>query len=351
MSEASDAALNALDQQVALIDGQGVICYVNAAWQAFGQAHRADDQPVQGVGANYLAVCERASASSPDAAQTLHGLRQVLSGERARFEISYPCEQADGRVHWFEMVATPCPATQGAVIIHVDITARQLALQASQASLRRLTHQLGKAREDEDRRLGMALHEDLAQQAAGLRMSLAATMQDAALPEPLQQRLQQLDAGLGELTHAIRRLSFELRPALLDDLGLAAALQALAESVEARPGLTVRVQGADFHAPTDQAATMAYRVAQAFLAWVQQTAPVDAPLNITLELAQGRGHLRLACRMSGPPWARPPLDPQAMAGVDALAAWVHLLGGQLAQPSGPGWAEWTLMLPRLPALA
>ncbi len=133
--ETQVAMLDALPSHVALLDGDGRVVAVNESWRRFAAANGGlpgDD----GVGRNYLEVCGRASGPGSDEARAAaEGIRAVLRGERASFTLEYPCHGPDEQ-RWFRLVATPLPADRGpgAVVTHLNITARRLAQEALRRS-------------------------------------------------------------------------------------------------------------------------------------------------------------------------------------------------------------------------
>lgn len=134
------AVLNALPEHLAVIDRDGTIVRVNAAWTRYGLRNGGDPARI-GVGTNYLDVCRRAKGRwSEGAAECLEGLQAVLSGERDRFELEYPCPSPDV-ARWFLLEAVPLEGAEGAVVTHTDVTAlhqREEALRRQQARYRRL---------------------------------------------------------------------------------------------------------------------------------------------------------------------------------------------------------------------
>jgi PAS domain S-box-containing protein len=125
------AVLNSVGAAIAVIDREGVILAVNAAWTKFGLDNSGPDgsSPVSNsIGANYLSVCQ-----SPDAVAASEGIQAVLRGERFRFSLEYPCHSPTIE-RWFIMHVTPLGEDgRGAVVSHVDISDRVLA----QSTLRR----------------------------------------------------------------------------------------------------------------------------------------------------------------------------------------------------------------------
>jgi len=116
--------IDSLPEHVAVLDAQGTVTQVNRAWADFASDNGGGAMPGTGRGSNYLAV--RAPASTPDAADLLRGLQQVLIGQRAQLRVVYPCHSPTER-RWFAMFAMPLRSTVaggagGAVITHLDIT-------------------------------------------------------------------------------------------------------------------------------------------------------------------------------------------------------------------------------------
>lgn len=123
--------IDCLSAEVAVLDRQGNIVMVNAAWERFASRENpAGPSQNLGVGANYLAVCR--SASGENAQEVLRGLEEVLSGRRPDFSLEYPCHSSTVR-RWFllQVTSIQCPPC-GAVSLHIDITDRKLLEQRLQ---------------------------------------------------------------------------------------------------------------------------------------------------------------------------------------------------------------------------
>ncbi|MBC7942473.1 MAG: PAS domain-containing protein, partial [Chitinophagaceae bacterium] len=126
------ALLNALPAHVALLDADGVIVAVNEAWRRFGEANglRATED---GVGGSYLDACSGVSGADADKAGSVEaGLRAVLAGELTRFSTEYPCDSPTEQRR-FLLTSTPLEGGRrtGAVVMHVDVTDRARAEQAT----------------------------------------------------------------------------------------------------------------------------------------------------------------------------------------------------------------------------
>ena len=124
------AILDTLPVEIALLDRAGIIVLVNDAWRRFA-AENNHASHAASVGLNYLAVCD--AAVGPDAEHArlaAQGIREVLQQARAGFLLEYPCHGPD-RQRWFRLVTLPMSGG-GALLMHLNITAERMALEAAQ---------------------------------------------------------------------------------------------------------------------------------------------------------------------------------------------------------------------------
>lgn len=122
-AELQQRVLDALPAHVAMLNGKGVIEYVNAAWKTFGMdnAYAGTDF---GVGRNYLLLCEQAGEDDPQAREIAAGLRAVLEGEQANFSLEYACHAPEEN-RWYRLVAAA--TGDGAIAMHINVTDRVAA--------------------------------------------------------------------------------------------------------------------------------------------------------------------------------------------------------------------------------
>jgi len=121
------SALDALPAQIAILDEEGKILAVNAAWWRFAAAD-LEVGPAGRVGTNYLELCEGgAEKAGPAAAGIAQGIREIFSLERCDFYLEYPC-CAPAEDRWFAVrvsrFAEPGPVR--VVIAFEDVTERKL---------------------------------------------------------------------------------------------------------------------------------------------------------------------------------------------------------------------------------
>lgn len=123
------AVVDSLPQQIAVLDGSGVIHFVNDSWIQFGIENGGGNfQDWEGV--NYLDVCRSAiGLGDSDATAVLNGLQSVIAGGCESFSHEYACHSPDVR-RWFLLSMVPLEWHQrGAwfVVTHQNITDRVLA--------------------------------------------------------------------------------------------------------------------------------------------------------------------------------------------------------------------------------
>src|SRR6185437_8665900 len=126
-----------------------------------------------------------------------------------------------------------------ALAAFADSVATRLAAERS-VEIERLRYGM-EARERERTRWAREIHDESIQGMGALRLRLA-NARDIADPEALREAVDVVLDGLGNEIDGLRHLITELRPAALDDLGLAAALEALARRAQAIDGLDVRTE-------------------------------------------------------------------------------------------------------------
>lgn len=145
MRAALQLVLDALPDQVALLDARGGIVVVNREWLRFARENGGDPRAV-GPDVNYLDVWRSAGANDTAEDDARQQLAAVLGGQRERMELEYPCNSPLSQ-RWFLMRATHLPGG-GALVVHTDITRRkaaelELADQARRDSLTGLLNRRG----------------------------------------------------------------------------------------------------------------------------------------------------------------------------------------------------------------
>jgi signal transduction histidine kinase len=157
----------------------------------------------------------------------------------------------DGEVIWTSVSAAPVNvADVGAVVVTIDITDSKRAEQALQESYKRLrilSQRLVEVQEDERRALARELHDRVGQTLAALNINLI-IINSQISPEASQQigtRLNDSMKLVAETIALVRDVMTDLRPSVLDDYGLEAAIESHAAQFAARYNIKTKFEKPD----------------------------------------------------------------------------------------------------------
>ena len=127
-----------------------------------------------------------------------------------------------------------------------DITERKQAensLKESSEQLRELSRYLQKVREEERLRIAREIHDELGQQLTGLKMDIAWLMKKAGMDNPdIKNKFADTLSLVDNTVRSIRRIATELRPSVIDDLGLNASLEWQVEEFGSRMGIVIKYE-------------------------------------------------------------------------------------------------------------
>jgi PAS domain S-box-containing protein len=240
-----------------------------------------------------------------------------------------------------DLIATYVPIEGSAgvdriAVVLQDITDRKRAEREQQRSfqeLHALNARLESVREEERTRLARELHDRLGQAMTAIRIDLAALKAAPGCGQELQ-RIDAISGMVEETIHAVRRISTELRPGMLDDLGLAATVEWAAEEFQARTGLVCQVGAAEPDPALDpERATALYRIVQEALTNIARHAGAT---QVTIALAQEGSHLSLEVRDNGRGIAAEQLSARGSLGILGMRERALLLGGEFTIDGEPG---------------
>jgi two-component system sensor histidine kinase UhpB len=210
-------------------------------------------------------------------------------------------------------------------------------------------HQLSQAtlqaQEDERQRVARELHDEAAQALTSLLVRLR-LLERAGDPEAAREHLQELRALTARALEDVRRIALELRPTILDDLGLTAALGWRADEFNAAGAAraSVQVVGIDGRLPRPIELTC-YRVAQEALTNVARHA---AATHVQIILRQEDGWLALEIHDDGQGFDAVAIQAEHTRGLglQGMRERLALVGGDLTIDTRPG--SGTHLLARVP---
>jgi signal transduction histidine kinase len=119
---------------------------------------------------------------------------------------------------------------------------RMEELRQREAMRRQLLERILSAQEEERRRIARELHDEAGQALTSLRVSLGLLEREAHQPEAVRARVAELKRLTEEIMENLHRLAIDLRPAILDHLGLVAALRQYIEACRRRYGLDIQLE-------------------------------------------------------------------------------------------------------------
>ena len=210
---------------------------------------------------------------------------------------------------------------------------RRLEQQA--AALTRLQFQFLESQENTARRFSHELHDELGQALTAVKANLSA-LRTQNEPERVDDCMKLVDQAIND----VREMSQLLRPTMLDDFGLDAALRALTESFAQRTGITLDYQSnlAAERLP-DQVETNLFRIAQESLTNIARHANAE---KVGVELARRNGLVTLRIRDNGKgmEMARRKGQKETLAsggmGLAGMETRAQACGGRLTVESAPG---------------
>jgi signal transduction histidine kinase len=194
----------------------------------------------------------------------------------------------------------------GLVVVARDITEHQRAaenLENSRSELRALSAQLQSVREEERMRIAREIHDELGQVLTGLKMdvvSLTKRMAEANAQtdwQQLKERSQAIAVLINNAILTVRKISTELRPGLLDAVGLTAAIEWQAKEFEKRTGIKCELNLPQSNVVLDQNRSVAvFRVFQEILTNVTRHAQAS---KVSVVLEEQGTYLFLEARDNG----------------------------------------------------
>ena len=219
-----------------------------------------------------------------------------------------------------------------------ETRASQEALHGAYGRLRALTRQLEDAKEEEKRSIARELHDEMGQLLSAIKINLKALIR---LPERSVERGERIADAIAlvdDLIGHVRMMALDLRPPLLDELGLVAALRGYAEGQSVRTGVAIGVEanaGAEMLRP--ETAIAAFRIVQEA---VHNTLRHASAGRITVSVRSDSNRLLLSVRDDGLGFdVAEALQRAAIGGHLGLLGMrerVEALGGRLEIDSAPG---------------
>jgi PAS domain S-box-containing protein len=260
--------------------------------------------------------------------------------------------QRDGKYRWFLVRTVPLRDEQGNIVkwfgTSTDIEDRKHAedaLQYSLDELRALAARLQSVREEERTRVAREVHDELGQALTAIKFESASLIRDLPVDaKNLADRVASIMKLADETIQAVRRISTELRPGVLDDLGLMAAIEWAGAEFQNRTGTSCRLDLPENDIVIDQErATALFRILQEALTNVARHSNAT---RVNIRLAEEERSLVLEVHDNGKGIGKDELSSGRSLGILGMRERALVLGGGIVISGAPD--EGTTIEVRIP---
>lgn len=215
------------------------------------------------------------------------------------------------------------------------VAQRTEAFKASRDQLRNLAKRLQVAREEERARVSREVHDVIGQILTGLKMDVSALGRQLQRENnPAVEKIGQINSLLDEAIKSARKVATDLRPAVLDNFGLVAAVEWHLREFEARSGIACSFECAVESVPlTADDATAIFRLIQEALTNVARHSQAT---QVTVSIDAGADVLGVQIRDNGKGITEQDLAGSRSLGLLGMRERVHLLHGKISFQGQPG---------------
>ncbi|MBL0064922.1 MAG: PAS domain S-box protein [Bacteroidetes bacterium] len=313
------------------VDANGIILEMNPAGMEILEASNAS----QVVGKRVLDIINENYRKAYAESSELVFLGQSFKQE---FEIT----TLRGNRKWVESHVVPLRNSTGEITsslaISRDITANKKAEQEMilmNERLRLLSSHLLNVREDERTLIAREIHDELGQQLTSLKIDLSWLRKK--LPNADHQvddKVQSMISLIDDTVKSVRRISTELRPGILDDLGLIAALEWQSQEFEKRTGIKTDFSTSIGEEGYDK--SMATGIFRVFQESLTNIARHSGATKVKSSLLQKNGTITLSVRDNGQGFDKNKLKTIKTLGLMGMQERAMMMGGDLKIDSGDG---------------
>ncbi|MCC7381924.1 MAG: HAMP domain-containing protein [Deltaproteobacteria bacterium] len=214
---------------------------------------------------------------------------------------------------------------------------RQVEAMEAQDQLRALSRRLQVVRDQEAGRIARELHDELGQVLTGLKIELSRMRRvhgGGAMHSAAEDSMRQMSEHIDGAIDTVRRISSELRPPVLDRLGLAAALSWLVQEQEAQTDVAMIFNVSSLQEPIESlVSTTLFRIVQEALTNVARHASATV---VTIDLVEKDATLVLTIHDNGKGIEPEAIDGPESLGILGMRERIHLLGGSWSIHGEPG---------------
>jgi PAS domain S-box-containing protein len=245
----------------------------------------------------------------------------------------------DGSRFWASIVVTPVRGHAGKLLGFAKVTRDMTEQRLAQEAWRQLSKKILDAQEEERKRISRELHDETGQALTAISVMLAALKHEdgVAKSKTAERKLRETQKLLEKTMESIHHFARELRPALLDELGLVPALRSHVKSFAERTGLRVRLSANPIAEQlSGEQKTVLFRVAQESLTNVAKHAHAS---RVNLTVRKAGEHLLMEIADNGKSFQVNPKDVtkrKQRLGLLGMQERVRLVNGRFVIKPQPG---------------
>lgn len=207
-------------------------------------------------------------------------------------------------------------------------------LQTQSEQLRALSASVQSAREEEGTRIAREIHDELGAALTSLRWDLEALQQSVGNREGVVEKTRQMIELIDATVGTVRRIASELRPSVLDDVGLAAAIEWQAQEFTKRTGIETRCRSAaDRVSLSSEQSIAVFRVFQEALTNILRHASAS---RVDISIEQTSDEFLLTIRDNGRGITAAEQTSQRTLGILGMKERVNLIGGNISFAGAEG---------------
>lgn len=271
----------------------------------------------------------------PEDADRVHlAFRNLIDGVKPAVTVRHRLVRKEGRALWCESSLSAVGDGRGnlrsCIAMIQDIDQRKAyedELEASRERLRLLSRRLLSIQEEERRRIAREIHDELGQALTAIKYDVSwLSQRQGKADRDSAEKLRKMDDLIDGTIRTVRRISADIRPAVLDDLGLVAAIEWLVQEFRGRSGIRCHLEiGLDDPGVQKAAATTVFRVAQEALTNILRHAQAT---RLDIRLHQRDGILKLEIVDNGRGITEEEVSSATSLGLIGIRERAHHLGGK-----------------------
>lgn len=266
----------------------------------------------------------------PDTPENRRAERVYLDVLRDQRPQSFSNEyQLAGKNFIFEIIVYP--SKTGLSVYAKNITERTQAeqeLRRSREQLRNLADHLQSVREEERTNIARELHDELGQNLTGLKMGIVWLAKRMPTDQkPILEEMEAISTLIDMTIKIVQRISAELRPGLLDNLGLAAAIEWQVKEFEKKTGIVCKLNiYPEEIVVDDKLATVIFRIFQESLTNVARH---SGATSVAVSLKERSGILKLMVIDNGKGISKAEISDSKSFGLIGMRERIHPWGGEV----------------------